>query len=158
MKILFKILNPIMPNWGLSEMGRLVFALTLFPYYIGSALTKFDGFGLSTGAYYQIFPKAMEAVNYDASALSFFHHVIVAMGSLGEFILPMLIIIGLVTRFSALGMMVFISVQSIVDIYGHGVAVESFRLIWGYLLLVLLVLGGGRISLDAVITKNFISD
>ena len=74
----------------------------------------------SVGAYAQIFPKAMEAVTYDVTQLSIFHWAVVVAGTWAEFILPALIVIGLLTRLSALGMIGFIIVQSLTDLIGHG--------------------------------------
>ena len=44
-------------------------------------------------------------------------------GTYGEFILPLLIILGLATRLAVVGMIGFIIVMSIVDVTGHGVSV-----------------------------------
>ena len=75
----------------------------------------------------------------------------------------MLIIIGLFTRFAALGMIVFIVVQSIVDITGHNAGAETIgawfdrfsdaaildqRLLWIFPLVYLFFYGAGRLSLD----------
>ena len=112
-------------DWLLSSLARLVFAGTLLMYFWVSGLTKLgEGFmGLfqpSVGAYAQIFPKAMEAVTYDVTQLSIFHWAVVVAGTWAEFILPALIVIGLLTRLSALGMIGFIIVQSLTDLIGHG--------------------------------------
>ncbi len=44
----------------------------------------------------------MEAVGYDVSQLGIFHWLVVTAGTLAEFILPLLIVIGLLTRLAAL--------------------------------------------------------
>ena len=112
-------------DWILPTLARFVFAAVLAGYFWASGVTKLgDGlFGLfspSTGAYAQIFPKAFEAVGYDASQLGLFHWAVVVAGTLAEFVLPLLIILGLLTRLAALGMMGFVAVQSLTDLYGHG--------------------------------------
>ncbi len=96
-------------EWLLPTLARLVFAGTLLMYFWVSGLTKLgDGFmGLfqpSVGAYAQIFPRVMEAVVYDTSQLSIWHWAVVVAGTWAEFILPALIVVGLFTRLSALGM------------------------------------------------------
>lgn len=154
----------------LPTMARLVFASVLLNYFWASGLTKLgDGFmGLfqpSVGAYAQIFPKVMESVVYDTSQLSLWHWLVVMAGTWAEFILPALILVGLLTRYAALGMIGFIAVQSLTDLYGHG-AIEHAgtlgklfdrlpdgiildqRLLWVFLLLVLVIKGGGLLSLD----------
>ena len=155
-------------SWLVPSLARLVFAAVLLVYFWKSAATKLgDGFfgfvSPSVGAYAQIFPKAMEAVGYDPSQLSFLHTLIVLAGTWGEFILPLLILIGLLTRLAALGMIGFVAVQSIVDIYGHGVSgkdlgswfdaasgslVVDQRTFWVLLFVILVLKGAGPISVD----------
>ena len=111
----------------MTTAARVVFAGVLFTYYWNSAKTKvgdgiFGIFSPSDGAYIQIFPKAVEAAGYDTSQLGFFHWLIALAGTWAEFILPVLIVIGLATRLAALGMIGFVLVQSYVDITGHALA------------------------------------
>lgn len=113
----------------LPTFARFAFFATLFMYFIKSAGTKWDGtpFTPSLGGYAQIFPKAMEAVGYDASQLTTFHWAVVVAGTLAEYILPVLIVVGLFTRLAALGMIGFVVVQSLTDLYGHGGIAMSKR-------------------------------
>lgn len=109
----------------LPTLARLIFAATLAGYFWTSGLTKlgegFFGFlQPSVGAYAQIFPRAMEMAGYDASQLTVFHWAVVVAGTWAEFILPALIILGLFTRLASLGMIGFVVVQSLTDLYGHG--------------------------------------
>lgn len=146
-------------------IARLLFGLTLLTFFWNSALTKLGdgltGFWIpSAGAYAQIFPLKFESVSYDASAMNFFDWGVVFLGTYAEFLLPALIVIGLLTRLSALGMIVFITVMSVVDVTGHGVELGSLldgnpsdlipdqRLFWIFPLLVIVFQGAGRISLD----------
>ncbi|WP_298973607.1 DoxX family protein [uncultured Roseobacter sp.] len=157
-------------DWLLPTLARLVFAGTLLMYFWVSGLTKLGGglvglFQPSVGAYAQIFPKAMEAVTYDTSQLSLYHWAVVVAGTWAEFILPALIVLGLLTRLSALGMIGFIIVQSLTDLIGHGgfEHKETFgawfdrfpdsvildqRSFWIFVLLVLVIKGAGPVSLD----------
>jgi len=50
---------------------------------------------------------------------------VVFAGTCAEFILPLMIIIGFLTRLSALGMIGFIIVQSLTDLFGHGLISSS---------------------------------
>lgn len=160
----------------LPLLARLVFAAVLLRYFWASGLTKLgDGvFGVlspSVGAYAQIFPKAMEAVSYDVSQLSVFHWAVVAGGTMAEFLLPFLIVIGFMTRLSALGMIGFITVQSLTDLYGHGGiehegtlgawfdrAPDSLildqRALWVFPLITLIMLGGGWLSADRAVASK----
>lgn len=167
-------------DWLLATVARLVFAGTLLMYFWVSGLTKLgEGvtglFQPSVGAYAQIFPKAMEAVTYDTSQLSLFHWAVVVAGTWAEFILPALIVIGLLTRLSALGMIGFIVVQSLTDLIGHGGLehTETFgawfdrfpdsvildqRSFWVFLLLVLVIKGAGPLSLDNALRRRLPED
>ena len=150
---------------ALPTLARLVFAGTLLIYFWNAALTKLgDGiFGLfspSLGAYAQIFPKAFEATGYDISQMGWLHWAIAVAGTAAEFILPLLIVIGLLTRLAALGMIGFVVVQSLTDLYGHGVAFGAWfngasgdliadqRAFWILTLLILVFKGAGPLSLD----------
>ena len=149
----------------LPTLARLTFAGVLLIYFWNSGMTKLgDGmFGFLTprsGAYAQIFPKAFEATGYDTSQLTVFHWAIVTGGTIAEFILPLLIVLGLLTRLSALGMIGFIAVQSLTDIYGHGGTLGAWfnkasgeliadqRAFWIVALLVLVFKGAGPLGLD----------
>ncbi|CUJ89993.1 hypothetical protein RUE5091_00962 [Ruegeria denitrificans] len=153
-------------GWLTPTLARLVFAATLLVYYWNSAKTKlgsgFFGFlSPSDGAYVQIFPKAMEAVSYDSSQLGIFHWAIAVAGTWAEFLLPALILIGLLSRFAAIGMIGFIWVQTIVDVSGHGAALGNWftaapnildqRTLWTFLLLVIVINGAGPLSVDRIL-------
>lgn len=155
-------------DWILPTLARLTFAGVLFSYFWVSAKTKLgEGvlglFQLSDSAYIQIFPKAVEAAGYDTSQLGLFHWAVAFAGTWAEFILPVLIVAGLLTRLSALGMIGFVFVQSIVDVTGHGVGgkdlgawfdkasgalIADQRALWIVLLLILVIKGAGPVSFD----------
>ncbi len=157
-------------SWVLPLLARFLFAAILLQYFWNSGLTKlgegFFGFlNPSFGAYAQIFPKAVEAAEYDPANLSAFHWLVTVAGTWAEFILPALIIIGLMTRLAALGMIGFVVVQSLTDLYGHG-GIEhektlgawfdrfsdglilDQRAFWVFILLVLVIKGAGLLSFD----------
>ena len=160
----------------LPLLARFLFAALFLGYYWVSGLTKLgDGimgiFQPSVGAYAQIFPRAMEAAGYDVSQLGLFHWAVVLAGTWAEFLLPLLIVLGLFTRLAALGMIGFVVMQSLTDLYGHGAISEPAtlgawfdkapdavildqRALWVFLLLVLVVKGAGALSLDALLSRR----
>ena len=157
-------------DWLLPTLARLLFAAILAIYFVNAGLTKIgDGIsGLWTpamGAYAQIFPRAFEAVGYDTSALGAFHWFVAVAGTWAELILPALIVLGLLTRLAALGMIGFIIVQSLTDMIGHGLGSEvgawfdrfpdaiilDQRALWVFLLMVLVIKGAGPLSFDRAI-------
>lgn len=147
--------------------ARAVFAAVLLVYFWASGLTKLDDlFTPSLGAYAQIFPRAMEAAGFDVSQMGVFRTLIVLAGTWAEFVLPALIVVGLATRFAALGMIGFIAVQSLTDIVGHKASEATIgawfdrasdalildqRAFWLLALLVLVLKGAGALSLDRLV-------
>lgn len=156
--------------WLPGALARFVFVAVLFGYYWNSALTKIEGsiFSLSIGAYAQIVPPVIEAAGYDVSQVPFLATLLVYAGTWGEFLLPILLVIGLFTRFAALGMIVFVIVQSYVDITYHGLTAEFIggwfdrfqdaviydqRTLWVFPLVYLVLKGPGLLSMDAILGK-----
>lgn len=157
----------------LPTLARFVFAATLLLYFWNSANTKWDGtpFTPGVGGYAQIFPKVMEAVGYDISQMSIFHWAVVVAGTLAEYILPLLIVIGLFTRFAAIGMIGFVIVQSLTDLYGHGGiehtetlgawfdglptgTILDQRAFWMVVLVTLALKGAGPLSVDRLLSRG----
>jgi len=167
----FSRLQAMLDGWFLEFAARFVFAGVLLFYFLNSASTKvgsgFPGmFVPQVGAYAQILPKVMESVGYDVSQVAFFPYgLIVLAGTYAEVILPVLIVAGLFTRLASLGMIGFIAVQTFVDINFHGADAKTIgalfdrvsgslisdqRTLWVFVLLVLVVRGGGALSLDCL--------
>ena len=156
-------------DWLLPSLARFAFAAVLLGYFWASALTKFDGvFSASVGAFAQIYPRAIEAAGYDASQLGLIPHLVVLLGGWAEFVLPLLIILGLLTRVAALAMIGFVVVQSLTDVWGHMVDTATLgawfdrasdglildqRALWVVVLAVLLFKGAGPVSLDRLFSR-----
>ena len=160
-------------DWLLPLIARFLFAAIFLMYFWVSGLTKLgDGvFGFlfpSVGAYAQIFPRAMEAVNYDASQLSIFHDIVVTAGTSAEFLLPIMLLVGIFTRLAALGMIGFVIMQTLTDLFGHGAISEPStvgawfdkipdsvimdqRALWVFLLVVIVFKGAGPLSVDQLL-------
>ncbi len=169
----FDLVNRIAGDWFLGLSARLIFSSATMLWFLNSAMTKLDGglFSISVGAYAQILPPIAEAASYDPSQIAFFPwKIIVFLGTYTEFILPVLILIGLFTRAASVAMIGFIVVLSFVDIQFHGLEPKSVgalfdrfpdaiiadqRLFWLFPLAYLAVKGGGAISLDTLLAKKF---
>lgn len=165
---IFTQVERLTASWAVPTLARFSFAAVLLMYFWGSAKTKLgDGFfGFlypSTGAYAQIFPVKADAVLYDPTQFSIIEKLIIVMGTWAEFILPLLIVIGLLTRLASLGMIGFIVVQSLTDIIGHhadaatigawldrasGSLIIDQRTFWVFILVVLVMRGAGPLSVD----------
>ncbi len=171
---IFGTITRITEGWFIGLAARLVFLAVLFSYYMNSFSTKVGkGFGgffqIQDGAYFQIVPAAMEASGYEIENVSLLAHLMVFFGTYMELILPILIVVGLLTRASALGMIGFIGVQTLVDIKFHGVDQKTIgawfdrfpdaviwdqRSLWVFLLIVLVIEGGGYLSLDNLLGRK----
>lgn len=172
----FARLSALSEPWLLPTLARLVFAAVLWIYFWNSAGTKLgDGwFGFlqpSAGAYAQVFPRAMDAAGFNTDNLGIYHWAVTVLGMWAEFWLPLLIVLGLLTRLAALGMIGFVLLQSLTDLYGHGgIADQSTlgawfdrypdslildqRLFWVTILLILLLKGAGPLSLDRLFGRG----
>jgi putative oxidoreductase len=155
----------------LPTAARLVFAGVLLVYFWASAMTKlgeglFGVVRLDAGAYIQMFPRAFEAAGYNPGNLGLGYKAIALLGTYAEFVLPLLIVIGLFTRLAALGMIGFVVVMSWTDIAGHGAGPETIgtwfdraadaaildqRALWLFVLLFLALRGGGPLSVDRIL-------
>ena len=158
-----------MGDWIVPSLARLVFAAVLLGYFWASALTKFDGvLTPSTGAFAQIYPRVFEATGYDTSQIGSFRFLLVLLGGWAEFALPALVVLGLLTRVAALGMIGFVTLQSLTDIFGHladpatigawfdrapDALILDQRAFWVVLLAVLVFKGAGPFSLDRLLRR-----
>ena len=89
-------------------------------------------------------------------------------GTIAEFVLPLLILVGLLTRLASIGMIGFVVVQSYVDVFGHGLTGKDVgtwfdassgslifdqRAFWIFLFLVLILRGPGPVSVDRYLSR-----
>lgn len=180
MNALFSLYNSIATrlektDWLIPTLARFLFAAVLLMYFWKSALTKIGdgvfGFLDPTSAYFQIFPKLAETYEYDTSKFGLIHWLVALAGTWAEFILPLLLLLGLFTRLAALGMLGFVAVQTLTDLYGHGVINEprtigawfdndasallmDQRSLWVFLLVILVIKGAGPLSLDRLLARK----
>ncbi len=164
---------PAADRWLLGLLARFAFAAVLLVYFLNSALTKFEGgpFSIAPAAYFQIVPPVVEAAGYDPSQVAFLPWgLLVYAGSYAEVILPILVVMGLFTRLASIGMIVFVLVQSFVDIAFHmadaatigawfdnlsSAVIMDQRPLWVFLLLYLLLKGPGLVSVDHILRSRF---
>lgn len=168
----FGMIERSLGGWLPGLVARFVFAGVLLMYFINSALTKIGagplGFlTVTDNAYFQILPPIVEQYGFDATQVPFVPWgLVVHAGTYAEFVLPVLIVVGLFTRLAALGMIVFVAVQSFVDIAFHnadaktiGALFDRFpdsvildqRALWMVILVYLVVRGAGAVSLDRLL-------
>lgn len=84
--------------------------------------------------------------------------VAASAGTAGELVFPVLLIVGLFSRYAAAGLFV-VNVMAVVS-YSHVLLTEGFETalgqyyLWGFVLLVLVVVGPGRWALDSAVDRN----
>lgn len=165
----------LLDGWFTGLVARFAIFSVLGMYYLSSAWKGLDGslanlFSPTDSTFITMFPQAFEAAGYDTSALAFFPYTPVAvLGTIGELVLPILVLVGLFTRIAAVGLAIVVAVQSYVDVTGHGLDEKSIgapfdrlpdaviwdqRLLWIALLAILAVRGPGLLSIDAILRRS----
>lgn len=172
----FSALENALAGWFNGFAARFAFASLLLIYYLNSAWNKL-GDGLlgflhpSAGAYASIIPPVFDSYANTIEAVPIFPWaLIVIVGMLGELLLPILVVIGLFSRIAAIGMIIFVVVQSYVDVAYFevtgkylGAMFDRFpdaiifdqRMLWIFVLLMIVVNGPGKLSLDHLLRRSF---
>ena len=126
-----------------------VLRIALAVPFFKSGLTKWDGFlSLSPAAEY-LFEDEFK-LHIFGQAYDFPLPTAVAyLDGVAEIVLPVLLVIGLATRFSAVGLLVMTGVIQLVVPEGWA----NFHLPWAALALAIIALGPGALSLDHLLEK-----
>ncbi len=170
----FGTLARVAQGWFLGLAARLVFSSVTMVFFLNAAKTKV-GSGFpdilipQIGAYAQILPPVAEAAGYNPENIAFFWKVVVLAGTYAEFLLPVLILVGLFTRLASVAMIGFIAVMSVVDVWFHQLDAASIgamfdrlptalifdqRLLWVFPLVYLAIKGAGRLSIDGLLASR----
>ena len=132
----------------LAQVARIVappvLRIALAAPFFKSGLTKWDGFlSLSPAASY-LFEDEFK-LHILGNAYDFpFPAVFAYFDGIAEIVLPVLLIVGFATRFSALALLVMTGVIQLVVPEGWA----NFHLPWAALAVALMALGPGKLSLD----------
>jgi putative oxidoreductase len=126
-----------------------VLRIALAAPFFKSGLTKWDGFlSLSPAATFLFedeFKLHIFGQVYDFPLPTVFAY----LDSIAEIVLPVLLVIGMATRFSALGLLVMTGVIQLVVPEGWA----NFHLPWAGLALAIIALGPGPLSLDHLLER-----
>ena len=123
----------------------LRFALAI-PFF-KSGLTKWDGFlTLSQGARF-LFEQEFKLHIFGSEIPYPFPLAMAPAAGIGELVLPILLILGLATRFAALGLLLMTAIIQLTIPDGWA----NFHLPWAAMALALVVFGGGRIAIDRLV-------
>ncbi|GMG81726.1 hypothetical protein LNKW23_09390 [Paralimibaculum aggregatum] len=127
----FGFFQRIFENWLLGLLARGVFAATLFMFFYESFLGKVGSgteglLAVQDSAYFQILGERLgEMLGGDASAIEMWPWgALVHLATYAEIVLPVFILLGFLTRISALGMLIFVCAMSWVNLTGELVPAE----------------------------------
>jgi putative oxidoreductase len=133
-----------------QSIALLALRFALAVPFLKSGWLKWDGFlTLSAGAKY-VFQEEFKLHILGAEYAYPVPLTMAFLAGLGEIILPVLLIVGLGTRFAALGLLIMTAVIQLTVPEGWA----NFHLPWAAMALALIVYGGGRISADQAIGLN----
>lgn len=151
-------------NVALGSIALLMLRLTVAPVFLNSGLTKWDGFLKFNVEKYDLFlyeffcpdpvrPGALllcdsETLDYaEGSSIIGVIEAAAVMAGIMEVVLPILLIVGLFSRFAALGLLgmtIFIQL-AVFPTMDHWINPASW---WAVTLLAILAMGPGAFSLD----------
>jgi putative oxidoreductase len=149
MSFLYKLetyVERLMPQSLASLLLRVALGLPFFK----SGLTKWEGFGKLSESATLLFTEEFK-LHILGREYPFPYPEYAAWGAgIGEILLPILVFLGLFTRFAAFGLLIMtVIIQlTIPDAWAN------FHLPWAALAAALMVVGGGKVSLDWMLRKT----
>jgi putative oxidoreductase len=78
------------------------------------------------------------------------------LGTAGEIILPIILVLGLASRFGAFSLS-FVNIIAVVSLVEIAPAALYMHVIWGLLLIQIMIFGGGKLSLDYVVKSKLLN-
>lgn len=130
-----------------ASLPLLALRLAIAVPFFKSGLTKWDGFlQLSNGARY-LFTEEFKLHILGSEIPYPFPLTMATLSGIGEIVLPILLVLGLGTRFAALGILCMTAIIQLTVPEGWA----NFHLPWAAMALALVTFGGGRIALDPLI-------
>ena len=133
-----------------AALPLLALRVALAVPFFKSGLTKWDGFlQLSNGARY-LFTQEFRLHILGQQIPYPFPLTMATLAGIGEIVLPVLLVLGLGTRFAALGVLLMTAVIQLTVPEGWA----NFHLPWAAMALALVVYGGGAASLDRLLSSR----
>lgn len=157
MAVLRSIVVEFVQTWS-ERLGKLaaviappMLRIALAVPFFKSGLTKWDGF-LSLSPSAQFLFESEFKLHLFGQAYAFPAPALMAYADgIAEIVLPVLLIAGLATRFSALGLLAMTAVIELVVPEGWA----NFHLPWASMALAIIALGPGPLSLDHLLKRLF---
>jgi len=134
-----------------ASLALLVLRVALAVPFFKSGLTKWDGFLQLSGGAIFLFTQEFKLHILGGQFAYPFPIAAAWLAGLAEIVLPALLVLGLGTRFAALGLLFMTAVIQLTVPEGWA----NFHLPWAGMALALIVWGGGRFALDALVASRF---
>ena len=138
------------PEWFLALIIRIAIASVFWR----SAQTKFSGWEIfgQNWKFWNVSESAVLLFEYEYSLPLLPPELAAYMATLGEFFLSLALVLGVMTRLSALGLLVM---TTVIQIFVYPDA-WNVHILWAALLLYLIRHGAGAASVDAILTRRFL--
>lgn len=134
-----------------ASIPLLALRLALAIPFFKSGLTKWDGFLQLSGGAQFLFTQEFKLHILGSEIPYPFPIPMAYAAGIGEIVLPILLVLGLCTRFAALGILAMTAVIQLTVPDGWA----NFHLPWAAMALSLVVFGSGQIAIDALLRRQF---
>jgi putative oxidoreductase len=132
------------------SLALLTLRFALAVPFFRSGLTKWDGFLSITPGTRFLFANEFKLHIFGQAYAYPFPLLMAWAASIGEIVLPVLLVVGLFTRFAALGLLVMTVIIQLTIPAGWA----NFHLPWAAMALALMVYGGGTLSADRMLFSS----
>lgn len=137
-----------------ASLPQLLLRITVALPFWQSGLTKWDGFLQLSPSATWLFTNEFRLHIFGAQIAYPWPALAAFLAGTAEIVLPLLLVLGLGTRFAAVGLLVMTGVIQLTVPEGW----LTYHLPWAAMLLAIMVWGPGRIALDHAIARRFRED
>jgi putative oxidoreductase len=140
---------PMIPEWFVNIAMRLV----IFKVFWFSVQTKISGLTIAGQhfAFWNVSDSTFLLFDFEYGIPLIPSEIAAYLGTFGEFFLALMILLGFMTRFAALGLMVM---TMTIQFFVYPEAWWTVHVFWTLILLYIMRNGGGALSLDRVLFKK----
>ena len=132
-----------------ASLGSLILRFALAVPFFKSGLTKWDGFLQISSTPELLFTEEFK-LHLFGQTFDYPFPALMAWGSsIGEIVLPILLVLGLFTRLSAFGLLMMTALIQLTIPDGWA----NFHLPWAAMAIAIIVIGAGKLSLDALLKR-----
>ncbi len=131
--------------WGLNKLqslGSLVARLYIANVFFKAGLVKLQDWDTTLFLFEEEY--SVPFLPYELAAY---------LGTFGELVFPVLLVLGLASRFSAIALFV-VNVVAVISLSEMPAAAMSLHVLWGVLAAQIAIYGGGFFSLDTLVKRK----